>query len=149
MVTLSDTIRRISSEYGFQNRSEGGANSKVSPGYCLQSGLFTMYKLVQEGQVFPYCRENDAPRPRNPTISSENIVIGKRTRSSAHAAHLSTFAVAYISTFATAINPIEARKLHESAKVRLHRNQMPTSTEALVRPRIPSVWQLIQSCHVN
>ena len=83
------------------------------------------YEPVQEDQVAPDRRENNAPGRTNPKISSDNIIVGKRTRGSAHAAYLSTFAVAYMSTFASAINPVKSRELHEPAKVRLHREQMP------------------------
>jgi hypothetical protein len=83
------------------------------------------YEPVQGGQAAPNRRENNAPRRANPAITSDNIVAGKRTRGSAYAAYLSTFAVAYLSTFASAINPVEARELHEPKKVRLHRDHLP------------------------
>jgi hypothetical protein len=78
------------------------------------------YEPVQGGQATPNRHKNNAPRQTNPAIRSDNIVVGKRTRGSAHAAYLSTFAVAYLLTFAAAIDPVKARELHEPKKVRLH-----------------------------
>ncbi|KAI1563671.1 hypothetical protein PtrEW13061_012037, partial [Pyrenophora tritici-repentis] len=63
------------------------------------------YEPVQGDQEAPNRRENNAPKRTDPAITSDNIVAGKRTRGSAHAAYLSTFAVTYLSTFASAINP--------------------------------------------
>jgi hypothetical protein len=83
------------------------------------------YEPVQGDQDAPNRRENNAPRRTNPAITSDNIVAGKRTRGSAHAVYLSTFAVAYLSTFASAINPVQARELHEPKKVCLHRDHLP------------------------
>ncbi|PZD22874.1 hypothetical protein A1F96_10756, partial [Pyrenophora tritici-repentis] len=82
------------------------------------------YEPVQGGQEAPNRRENNAPRRTDPAITSDNIVAGKRTRGSAHAAYLSTFAVTYLSTFASAINLVKARELHEPKKVRLYRDYL-------------------------
>jgi hypothetical protein len=83
------------------------------------------YEPVQGDQDAPNRRENNAPRRTNPAITSDNIVAGKRTRGSAHAVYLSTFAVAYLLTFASAINPVQAQELHEPKKVCLHRDHLP------------------------
>jgi hypothetical protein len=72
--------------------------------------LLKGYEPVQGGQAAPNQRENNAPMRTNPAITSDNIVAGKRTRGSAYATYLSTFAVAYLSTFASAINPVKARE---------------------------------------
>ncbi|KAG9376857.1 hypothetical protein A1F94_012457 [Pyrenophora tritici-repentis] len=74
------------------------------------------YEPVQGDQEAPNRRENNAPKRTDPAITSDNIVAGKRTRGSAHAAYLSTFAVTYLSTFASAINPVKVRELHEPKK---------------------------------
>ncbi|KAI0568838.1 hypothetical protein Alg215_11970, partial [Pyrenophora tritici-repentis] len=74
------------------------------------------YEPVQGDQEAPNRRENNAPKRTDPAITSDNIVAGKRTRGSAHAAYLSTFAVTYLSTFASAINPVKVRELHEPEK---------------------------------
>ncbi|KAI1508242.1 Pol protein [Pyrenophora tritici-repentis] len=55
----------------------------------------------------------------DPAITLDNIVASKRTRGSAYAAYLSTFAVTYLSTFASAINPVKVRELHEPKKLNL------------------------------
>jgi hypothetical protein len=70
------------------------------------------YKPVQEGQATPNRRENNAPRQTNSVITPDNIIVGKGTRGSAHAA--------YLLTFAAAIDPVKARELHEPKKVCLH-----------------------------
>jgi hypothetical protein len=74
------------------------------------------YKPVQGGQATPNCRKNNAPRQTNSVITPDNIVVGKRTRGSAHAAYLSTFAVAYLLTFAAAIDPVKAQELQSPRK---------------------------------
>jgi hypothetical protein len=83
------------------------------------------YEPVQGDQdALNYC-ENNAPRRTNPAITSDNIVASKRTRGCAHAAYLSTFAVAYLLTFASAINTAKAQELYEPKKVCFHQDHLP------------------------
>jgi hypothetical protein len=56
----------------------------------------------------------------NPAITLDNIIARKRTRGSAYTVYLSTFAVAYLLTFALAINLVKAQELYKPKKVRLY-----------------------------
>jgi hypothetical protein len=109
-------------------RSIGPGGSPVSPATIRRSRAASVeeeislpkgYEPVQGDQDAPNRRENNALRRTDPTITSDNIVAGKRTRGSAHAVYLCTFAVAYL-----AINLVKARELHEPKKVRLHRDYL-------------------------
>jgi hypothetical protein len=79
---------------------------------------------VQGGQAAPNHRENNTLRRTNPAITSDNIVASKSTRGSAYTAYLSTFAVAYLSTFTSAIDPVKARELYKPKKVHLYQDYL-------------------------